>query len=574
MTRFGYGGEAPHRRLSPKPIGIAQAALAALPPGGSQRRPWVAPLGWTCVAPHGRPCVAQLPGGSLFGRQLILVPGGGPRIITLGTPYVVGMNELDRHISGSTAGVSGHSMRDTLFISHANPEDNRFALWLTLRLVREGYKVWCDLTGLLGGEDFWREIEVEIRERTVKFVHVLSRTSNVKHGPRQELRIAKGVLREEPLKDFVLPIRIDDLPHTAVNIELAGINIIDCHPAWAPGLTQLLEKLERDTVPKSSIASPAVVTSWWKSKHSAAEGVFPKSEDHASSWFPIRGLPTHLYLHQPTGAVPPARSFRYPGVLHSSYLVSFCPATDLSDSEGIAIPSGSSVTCATQSLLTDGGFGMDRRLARDVVVKLLKAAWNNMLSHRHLPTYEMADGAICSYFTEGLLGSSSVRFTNLDGKRGRRNLVGYRTRSANEGQTDSARRWWHFGIDARPFVHPQYGYAVGTHVLFSSDGSTIWKSKDRLHQARRILCFDWWNDAWRDRLLAAMSWLAQGSVVKLSLGSAVSLGVDCRPLLFRSPVTYLAPDGSVPGLLSEEDEGDLGDLDDDDEASVEGRQPG
>ena len=46
-------------------------------------------------------------------------------------------------------------MRDILFVSHANPEDNEFSQWLSLQLAREGYPVWCDLTKLLGGEDFW-----------------------------------------------------------------------------------------------------------------------------------------------------------------------------------------------------------------------------------------------------------------------------------------------------------------------------------------------------------------------------------------------------------------------------------
>ena len=66
-------------------------------------------------------------------------------------------------------------MRDIIFLSHANPEDNEFTLWLALRLSSEGYPVWCDLTKLLGGEDFWQNIENELRERTVKLLYVLSR---------------------------------------------------------------------------------------------------------------------------------------------------------------------------------------------------------------------------------------------------------------------------------------------------------------------------------------------------------------------------------------------------------------
>ncbi|MBZ5503834.1 MAG: toll/interleukin-1 receptor domain-containing protein [Acidobacteriia bacterium] len=49
---------------------------------------------------------------------------------------------------------------DTVLISHAT-EDNEFTLWLALQLAKEGYRVWCDLTKLLGGENFW-----ELQKRT------------------------------------------------------------------------------------------------------------------------------------------------------------------------------------------------------------------------------------------------------------------------------------------------------------------------------------------------------------------------------------------------------------------------
>ena len=78
-------------------------------------------------------------------------------------------------------------MRDMLFISHANPEDNEFTRWLALRLAGEGFPVWCDLTQLLGGEDFWTDIEDAIRRRTAKFLYVLSTHSNPKPGPLAEL---------------------------------------------------------------------------------------------------------------------------------------------------------------------------------------------------------------------------------------------------------------------------------------------------------------------------------------------------------------------------------------------------
>jgi hypothetical protein len=100
-----------------------------------------------------------------------------------------------------------------VFLSHANPEDNEFTLWLALQLATEGYPVWCDLTKLLGGEDFWKDAEHAIRERTIKFLCVLSKTSNVKIGPLQELQVAQNVMRDNNFQDFIIPLLIDDLPH-------------------------------------------------------------------------------------------------------------------------------------------------------------------------------------------------------------------------------------------------------------------------------------------------------------------------------------------------------------------------
>ena len=101
--------------------------------------------------------------------------------------------------------------RDTILLSHANPEDNEFTLWLALQLANEGYKVWCDLTKLLGGEAFWDDIEAVLRQSAVKVLYVLSRSSNSKDGPLRELHLAQGLAQREKLKDFVIPLHIDDL---------------------------------------------------------------------------------------------------------------------------------------------------------------------------------------------------------------------------------------------------------------------------------------------------------------------------------------------------------------------------
>src|SRR2546423_12251503 len=103
--------------------------------------------------------------------------------------------------------------RDMVFLSHANPEDNAITEWLALQLAKEGYPVWCDLTRLLGGEDFWVDIEKAIRERTIKFIYVLSKTSNTKIGSLKELSVAENVARDNGMSDFILPLHIATLAH-------------------------------------------------------------------------------------------------------------------------------------------------------------------------------------------------------------------------------------------------------------------------------------------------------------------------------------------------------------------------
>src|SRR5262249_40555639 len=99
-------------------------------------------------------------------------------------------------------------------------------------------------------------------------------------------------------------------------------------------------------------------------------------------------------------------------------------------------------------------------------------------------------------------------------------------------------RFWHFAISMRPMIYPILGFAVYYHVLFSDDGKTPWASKDRLHAARRRQCWDWWNDDWRDRVLAFLATLAgQHGSLALPAGEK-SLRLSPSPLLFMSPVSY------------------------------------
>src|SRR5207247_9725556 len=116
-----------------------------------------------------------------------------------------------------------------------------------------------------------------------------------------------------------------------------------------------------------------------------------------------------------------------------------------------------------------------------------------------------------------------------------------RTRT-NAATGVSVKRFWHCAIQARPMIRPTLAYIVKSHVLFTNDGVTIWESKKRLASARRSQCKSWWNGEWRDRTLAAATYLSEGAdKISVRLGSNVSLTIPLTPLSSCSPVSYTDP---------------------------------
>ena len=85
-------------------------------------------------------------------------------------------------------------LRDHLFLSYAG-EDGALAKWLTLKLVSEGYRVWCDRVKLLGGESYPKDISTAIRERTFRFVPLLSHYSIAKENPLKERTLAHAAFQ-------------------------------------------------------------------------------------------------------------------------------------------------------------------------------------------------------------------------------------------------------------------------------------------------------------------------------------------------------------------------------------------
>lgn len=443
--------------------------------------------------------------------------------------------------------------RDTLLLSHANPEDNEFTLWLALQLANEGYRVWCDLTKLLGGEVFWNNIEEVIKTRAVKVLYILSRTSNAKDGPLKELHFAQGIAKQEELKDFVIPLQIDDLSHGEITIEITRINTVPCARSWGVGLAKLLEKLEEDGVPEDPKFNRTAVNDWWRTQFSAKQGLRKEPEEYLSNWLPIT-LPKHIYFHslsrKTIGVLEVAPTLPYPAVQDGMFLITFAEAADFEGNLGPEM----CIAKAGEPLEVTGLLAEPKSTFGKHLFQLLRIAWEQMLAERKLPVYQLANNVKCFYFPKNRVPNDKVFFTGVDGEKTYRAMVGFSTRT-NPTTGVSVKRYWHYAVQARPLVHPMLAYIFKSHVLFTSDGSTIWESKKRLAAARRSQCKSWWNDEWRDGTLAAAVHLCGGAdKITVKLGSAASLSILPNPMRFCSPVSY-----TDPQLLRYEEEPEVAD---------------
>lgn len=124
-------------------------------------------------------------------------------------------------------------MKDTIFISHATPEDNVFTRWLGSKLELAGYKVWHDLARLKGGDTFWEKIESAIRNDSFRFLAVVSTVAVGKSGVKDEWAVAATI--EKSLPGFVIPLRIDHFDFQLFPITIHRKNAIDfANGSWQP----------------------------------------------------------------------------------------------------------------------------------------------------------------------------------------------------------------------------------------------------------------------------------------------------------------------------------------------------
>ena len=445
--------------------------------------------------------------------------------------------------------------RTLIFISHATPQDNDFTLWLGARLASAGYSVWSDVTKLIGGEIHWDTIESAVREHAVKVVSVCTTVSITKKGFKDELSLALAVERQHRFTDFVIPIRIDNLAYAAFPAEIIRRNGIDFSQSWPDGLGKLIKKLELDSAPRSSAIDADALSAWSKSLLQIDRDVSTTDETLLGNMLPVVRVPAAINIHQvKTGAtLPPADMLPWPAETRAQRTFSFArlEGNDPNRFEHFS-----------QIDLTDfieGGGGVQLSLGRqdahNIVSSILRQAWGRYAQSKGLVGQGFANGRVGYFLPAEDGGNKRTSFKGPTGIAGSRALNGFSPKN---------KVYWHYAPELLPMLGKPLTFSVAPHVIFTEDGKTPLSDAARAHRLRRRFCKSWWQDRWRDMMLAYLAHLAgDKDTFEFPLSESFSLVLSAHPALFVCPVTAAAPIAEFQDDEADDPAVDQHDADDD-----------
>lgn len=429
------------------------------------------------------------------------------------------------------------TMRRSIFLSHAAPEDNDFVRWLGIKLELAGYEVWYDLARLKGGDYFWDKIEVAIREDAYRFVAVLSKIAITKRGVKDECGLAATI--EGGFPGFVIPIRVDDVKHGDFPISLHNKNAIDFSRGWHKGLASLIDTLEEAETPKVAIPDPSLVRHWLPEQQDGAIARRVAREHLDSSWLRIVSLPPTIENARILGTDRKIKETSenrvYPWFEHEDRIVGFAKAADL-----VSLMANTVMLQATKDAVDTGTFvesgstlGKERvpkAEARKRVSNLVRQAWELALESKGFASAQQAGGKAVFYATPELTGGRGKKLTyeDYDGRKRRKALNG---RSETRGTF-----CWAFGVGIVPSLYYPWRVELRSVVVFTDDDGNIIEPK-RAHRLRRGFCRNWWNEHWRTLSRAFLWLLADGQPeIHLPVGSGRSVVLSTAPIQFEAPV--------------------------------------
>lgn len=439
-------------------------------------------------------------------------------------------------------------MRTKIFISHATPEDNSFGIWLYSRLSALGYDVWIDKNALLGGEKFWEEIDQVIRNTANKVLLIYSKNicfrgiaGKLKDGINKEYSLAESVARSNNLQDFIVLLNLDQ-SQPDLFIGANRFNQIPFGSNWAEGFQQLIKKLEKDVVPKTS-NNLLGFSQWYENKYLIKNGIIPKEETYFTSLWPIQSLPSYFYLfvfhsEEEAKAIQSTKGFLYPISRISNILASFCselPTPPKESELDSSIRHKERFLISTDALISippSESFPLPLD-CQNHFKSLLSRVFHLIMRNRGLSWNELSNRKNAYFFTYGNLKEGKTQFDFPGSKKKKRKLLIGRYLTLGK---------WHYSISFQTILAPFLGFSLKSHILFTENGYQVWDDKKKMHSHRRKKGRQMFNEDWRDLLLGFLSSLGDDNGrIRINLSPNFELEMQSLPYSINSEFGYNEP---------------------------------
>lgn len=435
--------------------------------------------------------------------------------------------------------------RNTIFISHATPEDNDFTIWLASRLEMLGYNVWIDKNKLIGGETFWKEIDHAIRNNTIKFLLVYSKNicynheaGNIKNGINNEIELAKSIAIENQIKDFIIPLKIDASPHNLF-VGANVLNHIDFSNGWGNGFELLIKKLNTDGIPKQSNSSISF-KDWFETSYTNSNGIIEKEEFYISSAWEFNQLPSKFYLIQYQNkkqADLVVESYKYPCHVIGNVVCSFSknpPKDFIVKEESIEIiPKRVIEVPLTDIVYGIGDFQFPKVIDKINHFKsLITTCIHSIFQNKGLKEYSFSNRKSAYFFTPGILENDKVKY-----------LFPVTEKTKNiQVFGKHLDQSWHFALSIRPRVKPYFQVSIYNHLIFTTNGFNPLDSKKKIQSNRRQKGKRMFNKQWRDLVLAYMQGLKdKENQIKIRVNEHENLVMEEYPKILNSQFGYNEP---------------------------------
>ncbi|MDF7819856.1 toll/interleukin-1 receptor domain-containing protein [Runella sp. MFBS21] len=423
------------------------------------------------------------------------------------------------------------SIKNTIFISHAQPEDNYFCSWIASKLRLLGYNVWLELDDLNSGSTFNAKVESVIRNEACLCLAVVSNAyinklkiaySGVSNEANLMLQLARGQ------EDFIIPFQISDFAVYNLPMQFAGIDTINFNDNWATGLEKLIKFLNKKNIQKVD-KTDIILEEWYKSiKHKST--VKEREERYYTNWFPIY-FPEKIYIHKPN-VLDWKETYKIPYTFLrcKDRIIGFFSEEECKK----YIDVFSSDTYEIQSFFSNFDLDLSEtedklKLPNKLLVNLVNKIFRNFLHSKNLSKYELSSKKEAFYFDS--LPEESNRVSLKKYKKTNRTINGI----SNEYK-------WFFAISGFANLYPFPHILISSHLYFTKKNGELINDPDMMQSLRRSVPSGWYNRKWFETLLAMSLKVSEDNDFwEINVGSSNLFKIASLPYEVVSPLGYIEP---------------------------------